>query len=126
MMLDKDRDDVVKPLGKRLIPTPTPLLIPVPEELLEDDNDANTTTKSSLQSTAPQEQSSSLSLETKGAIKRKLIHHSDDGAIFKKPLPSKHLTYPPALDTKRQLKSSSSSSQLEVPTAHSHQNQSCQ
>ena len=89
-MLDKDREPVVKPPGRRLIPSPIPLLIPVSEELLEDDNEVNPNTESSLQSSAAQEHSSSSSLETKGTTKRKLTHHSNDGSIFKKPLPSKH------------------------------------
>ena len=62
-------------------------------------------------------------------MKRKLSTPSTkDDSIFKKPLPKKHTTFPSALDTERQLLSSSSSDQMEIQfeQAQTQQAQTCQ
>ena len=121
--LNKEREPAVKPPGRA--PTPPPSPLPVPEELLDINDTEDDLTTSSLTN----KQTSPSNDQTEGPMKRKLSTPSTkDDSIFKKPLPKKHTTFPSALDTERQLLSSSSSDQMEIQfeQAQTQQAQTCQ
>ena len=128
--LNRDKNLTVRPPGRRLVPSPPPSPIPVPEEFIAIDDQElqplgrNPSSDHSNQSEQPNEAGDKK--------KRRLSTSSDNhDSIFTKPLPVRHTTFPPALNMERHLQSQSSSSTSPIPaqaapSAPASIDQSCQ
>ena len=134
--LNRERQPVIRPPGRRLVPTPPPSPLPVPENLLAmDDMDVE---DQPLGRTSPAIHSPQEGLQIPATRQKSETNNDkDDVSFFKKPLPVRHSTFPSALNTERELllqssssspSSSSSSSIIERETAPApvNESQSCQ
>ena len=110
--LDKDRQPAIQPPGRRLVPSPPPSPLPVPQDILEMDDPMT-----------EEQQSSPPNMD-----QRKRKEPIRDEQIFKKPLPQRHSKFPTALNTERFLQSTSSSNtvQIQTPSADNQEAQQCQ
>ena len=121
---------MIHPPGRRLVPTPPPSPLLVPENLLAmDDMDVE---DQPLGRTSPAIHSPQEGLQIPATRQKSETNNDkDDVSFFKKPLPVRHSTFPSALNTERELllqSSSSSSSIIERETAPApvNESQSCQ